>query len=174
MSKQLGQPKRDASQRVLDQRPKPWRIEPRDGFYVIIDSTGGFIARPIDLAVANEIVESVNELVLAVNERDSLAYEVLAADSLRASLLDAIRLHHNQHTDDLCWQDDDALYAAAGLPPRDHRVGDKTAMRANCDRFIENRCEGGGPWRSYAELEAENARLTTELANCKKPPYSRP
>lgn len=82
-----------------------------------------------------------------------------------AELLDAIvRLrgaiadHHGQRADDRCWMDDDALYAAAGLPPCDRRVGDKTAMLANCRRFLDVRCEGGH-WPTYAELEAEVERL---------------
>ena len=76
----------------------------------------------------------------------------------RESLLAAIKLHHAQKADDRCFEDDDALYAAAGLPPCDRRVGNKGDMLENCRRFIERRCEGGG-WKSYAELEAENARL---------------
>jgi hypothetical protein len=71
---------------------------------------------------------------------------------------DAVEQHWKQHGDDLCWMDDDRLHAAHGLPPRDHRVGDTKAMRRNCDRFIANRCEGGGPWASYAELEEELRR----------------
>jgi hypothetical protein len=35
-------------------------------------------------------------------------------------------------------------------------------MLANCARFIERRCEGGG-WPSYAELETEITRLRAEL-----------
>lgn len=63
---------------------------------------------------------------------------------------------HRQHADDLCWMpaDVDNIFVAVGLPPQDLRVGDKEAMRRNCDRYIE--ClEAGGPWKSYAELEAE-------------------
>ena len=74
------------------------------------------------------------------------------------SLLAAITLHHAQKADDRCFEDDDALYATAGLPPCDRRVGSKGDMLENCRRFIERRCEGGG-WKSYVELEAENARL---------------
>lgn len=66
--------------------------------------------------------------------------------------------HHGQKADDRCWEDDDRLYAAAGLPPCDRRVGDKVAMLRNCERFISRRCEGGR-WPSYAELEAELADL---------------
>jgi hypothetical protein len=29
------------------------------------------------------------------------------------------------------------------------------AMLTNCKRFLANRCEGGGPWKSYAALEEE-------------------
>lgn len=77
-------------------------------------------------------------------------------------LWSAIEEHHHQKADDRCIEDDDKLYAAAGLPPCDRRVGDKTAMLANCQRFIENRCQGGG-WKPYAELEVENARLRAKV-----------
>lgn len=79
-------------------------------------------------------------------------------------LYNAIAEHHRQKADDRCIEDDDRLYAAAGLPPCDRRVGDKTAMLINCARFIEKRCEGGG-WPTYAELEAENKQLREELAS---------
>jgi len=74
----------------------------------------------------------------------------------RRRLQEAIAEHHRQKADDRCREDDDKLYAAAGLPPVDRRVGDKAAMLANCARFIERRCEGGG-WPSYAELEKQIA-----------------
>jgi hypothetical protein len=70
----------------------------------------------------------------------------------------AITEHHAQKADDRCIEDDDRLYAAAGLPPCDRRVGSKEDMLANCARFIERRCEGGG-WPSYRELEVEIDRL---------------
>jgi hypothetical protein len=85
-------------------------------------------------------------------------------DRLRA----AIAEHHAQRADDRCIEDDDRLYAAAGLPPCDRRVGDKAAMLGNCRRFIERRCQGGG-WPSYAELERELEALRGErdaLASC--------
>jgi hypothetical protein len=81
-------------------------------------------------------------------------------------LRDAIAKHHAQKADDRCQFDDDELYAAAGLPPADRRVGDKSAMLANCARFIEKRCEGGGPWKSYAEMEAENKQLRAAIGVC--------
>lgn len=65
----------------------------------------------------------------------------------------AIRTHRDQKADDRCIEDDDRLYEALGDGVKcDRRVGDKEAMLANCQRFIERRCEGGGPWKSYAEL----------------------
>lgn len=74
-------------------------------------------------------------------------------------LRDAIKTHRDQKADDRCIEDDDRLYAALGDGIKcDRRVGSKEAMLANCQRFIERRCEGGG-WPTYAELEAENARL---------------
>jgi hypothetical protein len=83
----------------------------------------------------------------------------------------AVKAHHGQKADDRCVEDDERLYAAAGLPPCDRRVGDKAAMLANCARFIERRCEGGG-WPSYAELEAELCRLRADrdrLADALRP-----
>ena len=78
----------------------------------------------------------------------------------RDRLLDAIREVHSQHADDLCWMPADVnkIFAAAGLPPQDLRVGDKAAMLKNCERYVE--ClQSGGPWRTYAELEAELDKL---------------
>lgn len=77
-------------------------------------------------------------------------------------LLKTIREVHAQHADDLCWMDVDRIFVAAGLSVPDRRVGDKEAMKANCARFIDTMCQGG-QWRSYAELEAENARLRDAL-----------
>jgi len=82
-----------------------------------------------------------------------------ALEAENARLRDAIKNHHDQHADDLCWMDDDELYAAAGLPARHATTGDPKAMLRNCKRFIRQRCQGEGDWKSYAELEAENARL---------------
>jgi len=67
-------------------------------------------------------------------------------------------IHKDWHATDLCWRDLDKLFAAARLPPLDYRVGDKTAMRWNCDRFIDHVCQDGGPWVSYAELEQRLAK----------------
>ncbi len=77
---------------------------------------------------------------------------------------DAVIEHHKQKADDRCWMDDSILYTAAGLPQdASHRcVGDKVAMRANCDRFIELRC-GEGKWPTYAELEAKIVTLRASL-----------
>lgn len=82
----------------------------------------------------------------------------------RNKLLAAITEHHAQKADDRCVEDDDKLYAAAGLPPCDRRVGDKAAMLKNCERFINNRCEAGGPWKSYSELEAELQKVRQDAA----------
>lgn len=79
----------------------------------------------------------------------------LRAATLRVLELEAaIKIHHAQKADDRCIEDDDLLYAAAGLPPCNRRVGDKVAMLHNCERFIQNRCGGGG-WPNYVDLEAE-------------------
>lgn len=89
----------------------------------------------------------------------------LIASAKRELLLDAaIRKHHGQKADDRCHFDDDELYASAGLPPCDKRVGDKAAMMVNCARFLERRCEGGG-WPSYADLEKQRDKLLNGLKN---------
>ena len=75
----------------------------------------------------------------------------------------AIRKHHEQHADDLCWMDDDELYAAAGLPARHATVGDPKAMLRNCKRFIRQRCQGAGDWPTYADLEARIKELESRL-----------
>jgi hypothetical protein len=76
--------------------------------------------------------------------------------------LDAVKEHHDQKADDRCIEDDTKLYAAFGLPPADHRVGDKAAMLENCALFIERRCESGG-WSSYVELEARIVELQDQI-----------
>lgn len=68
-------------------------------------------------------------------------------------LFRAIKKHYSQRGDDLCWKDHDELYAAAGLPPKDHTVGNKFEMLKNCVRYIDQTCKEGGQWRTYAELE---------------------
>lgn len=95
-----------------------------------------------------------------LEERLALLERELADANLRAgTLLSAIITHRDQKRDDMCWMDDDVLYTAAGLSPRDHTVGDQAAMLKNCERYIRTRCEGGN-WKSYAELEVELARVT--------------
>jgi len=79
-------------------------------------------------------------LLIAAAEREQ---------GLRAVICDI----HSQHADDLCWLDIDKIFAAAGLAVPDRRVGDKTAMLANCARFLDSMCHNG-KWKSYAELEA--------------------
>lgn len=78
-------------------------------------------------------------------------------------LRNAIREHRAQKADDRCWLDDLDLYRAVGDGNfGDNRVGDRAEMLANCRRFIEARCTGGH-WPTYAELEAEVARLRAKV-----------
>lgn len=74
-------------------------------------------------------------------------------------LLRAACYAHSQVADDRCWMDVAAVYAAAGLPLPDRRVGDKFEMIKNCVRFVEAHCEGGG-WASYQELRQRHAALS--------------
>ena len=80
-------------------------------------------------------------------------------------VMEAIRVHHSQKADDRCIEDDDKLYAAAGLPPCDRDVGSKEAMLHNCKRFIENRCTGEGKWPTYVELEQQLEDKNHEILN---------
>lgn len=81
------------------------------------------------------------------------------------NLLSAITEHHAQKADDLCWKDDDRLYAAAGLPPRDNRINSEEEQLAQCQRFIKNRCQGGGNWKSYVDLESKLAIAMSDCAD---------
>jgi len=89
----------------------------------------------------------------AANSIESLRDEVL-------KLRQAIETHRKQKADDRCIEDDDRLYEVLqdGIKC-DRRVGSKEAMLHNCQRFIENRCEGGG-WPTYAELELQLKVIT--------------
>ena len=79
-------------------------------------------------------------------------------------LRNAIYTHREQKASDRCIEDDDRLYEALGDGVKcDRRVGDKAAMLADCARFIQNRCEGGG-WKSYVELEKELHEARLEIA----------
>lgn len=100
---------------------------------------------------------------LTPRECAAIADELAAQQARCAKLLTAITSHHGQRADDRCWADDDALYAAAGLPQHDSSVGDKGAMLENCIRFVRHRCDEGGAWKSYTELETENADLRAEI-----------
>src|SRR5262245_742707 len=70
--------------------------------------------------------DQVNYLLWNQQERD-WAKRAQAAEAKAKRLHDAIAAHHAQKADDRCIEDDDRLYAAAGLPPCDRRVGDKLA-----------------------------------------------
>jgi hypothetical protein len=81
-------------------------------------------------------------------------------DRLRA----AIEIHRDQKADDRCHLDDQALYAALGDGDLGaNRVGDPEAMLANCRRFIERRCAGGG-WPTYADLKAALLRARAVMS----------
>ncbi len=72
------------------------------------------------------------------------------------ALRNAIANHRDQKADDRCWLDDQELYKALGDGNLgDNRVGDKCEMLESCKRFLELRCEDGGPWRTSKQLLAE-------------------
>lgn len=116
-------------------------------------------------AERDEYIRQCREALAAANAEREKAQKWFAAkvnsEAERDRLKAAIAEHHNQRADDRCWQDDDLLYAKAGLKPHDNHVGDKAAMMVNCARFIERRCEGG-KWPTYVALEAELERLTEQ------------
>jgi hypothetical protein len=83
-------------------------------------------------------------------------------------LREAIIKVRSQRADDLCFRDLEELYAVVGDGVKgDFRVGSKEAMLHNCSKYIQNVCIEGGPWKSYAELEADNAALRQEIADLK-------
>ena len=105
------------------------------------------------IAEAGELFTGEFQLTLARAE---------VAEHDRERLAAAIREHRSQKADDRCIEDDDRLYAALGDGVKcDRRVGCKASMLENCVQFIRNRTEGGGPWVSYVELEAQRDRLRT-------------
>lgn len=69
----------------------------------------------------------------------SLLRTALKVATQRILLLEnAIRAHRSQKADDRCVEDDDRLYEAIGDGVKcDRQVGDKSAMLANCQRFID-------------------------------------
>lgn len=82
-------------------------------------------------------------------------------------LVVAVENHRSQKADDRCIEDDDRLYAALGDGIKcDRRVGSQCEMLENCKRFIANRTEGG-TWKTYAELERENAELKKQVDELK-------
>ncbi len=108
--------------------------------------------------------QKLEDALLAAYSKGFLDGRVLEANGIVSRVTAAVKEHHDQKADDRCWMDDDKLYAAVGLSPPDRRVGDKAAMLENCKRFVSNRCDGGGPWKSYRELEAELADCKHQLA----------
>ena len=73
-----------------------------------------------------------------------------------AELENAIKSHRGQKADDRCIEDDDKLYLVLGDGIKcDRRVGCQEEMFKNCQRFIKNRTEDGGPWATYEELEQQ-------------------
>ncbi len=109
-------------------------------------------------------------LNIARNIADKVGTEMVLPPAIYAEhkrLRDAIIAHRSQRADDRCVEDDDRLYEVLGDGIKcDRRVGCQLDMIGNCVRFVKNRTEEGGPWVSYAELEAANAELmeqNTEL-----------
>jgi hypothetical protein len=125
--------------------------------------------------------QEIEELIAALKKLDNevaAKREIMTARGVQfGDLLNrynrlhtAVVKHHDQKADDRCWMDDDELYAAAGLPPVDRRVGDQEEMLKNCKRFIPLRTEGGG-WPSYIQLEKWiidlRRAINTAIAECR-------
>ncbi len=112
------------------------------------------------VVAASTVVEGESsQLSLVALARQLEAVRQAEFQRCRAAVAD---LHHGQIADDRCFEDDDRLYSWFGLPAVDRTIGDPQEMHANCWRFIQNRCQAGGPWRSYRELleEADQLRQT--------------
>lgn len=100
-----------------------------------------------------DVGKALNHVVLSIGFMED------ERDRLRSAIIE----HRSQKADDRCIEDDDRLYEALGDGVKcDRRVGCKEEMLANCKRFIERRCEGGG-WPSYRELEKALASARTTL-----------
>lgn len=106
----------------------------------------------------SDVPEPVQKIMC--DQRDAALARCAELKEQCDKLFAAIQKHYAQKADDRCWLDDVELYKAAGLPTGDYdKVGSPSEMLKNCERFVTLRCSGGGPWKSYAELEAENERL---------------
>lgn len=69
------------------------------------------------------------ELTGLTAERD---WEQARADRLMA----AIQKHYDRNGNDLCWQgNDDELYVAAGLPPKQRQLPLEDEFERNCDAY---------------------------------------
>ncbi len=112
-----------------------------------------------DIAEALDVQSPARSGESASDSWVRLTREILAKAK---SIYTAIVYCHSQHADDRCWMDPLKIYEAAGLPPPDTSVGDKPAMKKNCDRFIDNYCTGGS-WATYAELELKVRELAARL-----------
>lgn len=114
--------------------------------------------------------ENLYWMYQGANERDTpvipLSREFVRKLAIRLAELEAaIRTHRDTKADDRCIEDDDTLYAVLGDGIKcDRRVGDKDAMLENCKRYISQRCEGGGPWITYAQMKDERDEATKQLA----------
>lgn len=104
-----------------------------------------------------------------ITRLESAEEERARLEGCYVELLDAVRWHHSQKFDDLCHEDDNRIYKAAGLPPRDNHIGDQEAMLKNCQRFINQRCQPGGDkeWTSYVELELKLEETMKEMQHQK-------
>jgi hypothetical protein len=144
--------------------PPGWRVHEKIPG-TVVDANGAALLHVFHGGTEELKAQAGRDAAFVAEARDALpglVARLVAAEAERDRLAAAVREHHSQRADDLCWMDDDKLYEAAGLPPRDRRVGDKAAMLENCRRFIERRCEGGG-WPTYREVEAQRDALRAGL-----------
>jgi hypothetical protein len=99
------------------------------------------------------------------DEREAVRAALATLDRWMA----AIVAHHAPTGDNLCMEDDNHLYAAFGLPPRDPWCPPEDQMFESCRRFVRRRCRPHDPalplppgMMTIAELEAEVGRLARE------------
>ena len=116
-----------------------------------MDDAIGITADGLDFAIVITPPQTGSDPCLSPHERMLIAQNIELC-----RLRDAINTHRCQKANDRCIEDDDRLYEALGDGVKcDRRIGCPEAMLENCRRFIQQRCEDGGPWKAYAELEAE-------------------
>ena len=75
------------------------------------------------------------ELFKCAEHNDSLTAQV-------ASLREAVQKHYDANGHDLCWENDDALYAAFGLKPKKRKLPSKEEFTRRCAEYRDQQYDG--------------------------------